>query len=333
MNAPLVIAEAGVNHNGDVQRAQRMVAAAARAGADYVKFQGFDAAGLVAAGTATAGYQFHNTGTADQEALLREVELNIDALAVIARTCREEGVRFLCTPFDPTLAEPLLAIGMDYIKVASGELTNHPALAYFGTLGVPILLSTGMATLAEVGEAVAVLDVAGCPRLTILHCTSIYPAPAATLNLRAIPTLAAAFQRPVGYSDHSSGDHAAIAAVALGATVVEKHFTLDRTLPGPDHPASLEPAELAAMIVKLRDTAAALGDGVKRPMEEEKVTAALVRRSWHAARNLPRGHVLSAGDLAVKRPATGLPPSFDPVGRMLAVDLSTDAPVTETSFV
>ena len=329
MTAPLVIAEAGVNHNGDLERARRMVTAAAQAGADYVKFQGFDPTSLVAAGTPTAAYQARNTGTNDQVQLLRSLSLDLEALEQLAVTCREEGVRFLCTPFDPALAVPLLEVGMDRIKVASGELTNHPALTEFGALGVPVLVSTGMATLAEVGEAVAVLEAAGCADIVILHCTSIYPAPAETLNLRAIPTLARAFGRPVGYSDHSFGDHAAIAAVALGATVIEKHFTLDRGLPGPDHAASLEPDELAAMIVRLRETASGLGDGEKRPVAEEMATAALVRRSWHVARDLFRGHVLSASDLALKRPAAGLPPSVSPVGRVLATDLAKDSPVTE----
>lgn len=324
---PLVIAEAGVNHNGDLGRAREMVAAAAEAGADIVKFQAFRADELVAAGTGTAAYQAANTGEVDQRALLASLELSMDDFADLADMCRAEGVGFLCTAFDVGQVEALVGLGMDYLKVASGELTNIPALERFARLGRPIVLSTGMATLEEVRTAVETLEASGGGDIAILHCTSLYPAPPESLNLRAIATLAATFNRPIGYSDHSLGSHAAVAAVAVGATVIEKHLTLDRGLAGPDHKASLEPTELAGMIAALRETAGMLGDGVKRPAPGEAETAALVRRSWHATRDLPAGRVIEAEDIALKRPADGLPPIDRPIGRKLATTILTDAPV------
>ncbi len=328
MNAPLVIAEAGVNHNGDAGRAREMVAAAASAGADIVKFQAFSAVGLVARGARSASYQSANTGVSDQAALLAGLELGRDAFAMLAEECRRHRIGFLATAFDVDAVEALVAMGMDRIKVASGEITNLPALRRFGALGLPVILSTGMATLAEIEAAVATLRAAGAGDITLLHCTSLYPAPPATLNLRAIPAMAAQFGLPVGYSDHSLGDHAAIAAGALGATAIEKHFTLDRGLPGPDHAASLEPDELAAMIRKLRDLSAMLGDGDKKPAPGEAETAALVRRSWHAARDLAAGTVLAGDDLTLKRPADGLAPACGLVGRQLRVAVGADAPIT-----
>ena len=329
MTGPLVIAEAGVNHNGDSGRAREMVAAAAAAGADVVKFQAFATEGLVAHGTRTASYQEANTGTGDQAALLAGLELTREEFVTLAGECRRRKIGFLATPFDVEMVDDLVAMGMDRIKIASGELTNWPALRRFGALGLPVILSTGMATLDEVVGAVAILRDAGAAEITLLHCTSLYPAAAESLNLRAIATMARRFGLPVGYSDHSLGDHAAVAAVALGATVIEKHFTLDRNLPGPDHKASLEPDELAAMVRKLRETATMLGDGEKKPAPGEKDTAALVRRSWHAARDLPAGTLLAERDLVLKRPADGMAPGASPAGRRLAVALPADAPVRE----
>lgn len=327
MTGPLVIAEAGVNHNGDLARARDMVAAAAEAGADYVKFQAFSTASLVADGARTAAYQAANTGETDQTALLKKLEIGLDEFAVLAEECRAQSIRFLCTPFEISMTRALVSIGMDRIKVASGELTNTIALATFAEFGLPVILSTGMATLDEVGAALAVLEENGADDITLLHCTSLYPAPPETLNLRAISTMAERFSRPVGYSDHSLGDHAAVAAVALGARVIEKHFTLDRGLPGPDHRASLEPGELASMIKKLRATAVSLGDGRKEPTDAERDTAKLVRRSWHAARDLPAGTVLDKADLVLVRPADGLSPADSPLGHRLEHAVSAGTPV------
>ena len=221
----------------------------------------------------------------------------------------------------------LVALGMDRIKIASGELTNVEALRTFAGFGLPVILSTGMTTLDEVGAALAVLAAAGGDDVTLLHCTSLHPAPPETLNLRAMVTMAERFARPVGYSDHSLDDYASIAAVALGARVIEKHFTLDRTLPGPDHQASLEPDALAAMITRLRQTVTALGDGEKRPAPGEVETAALVRRSWHAMRDLVAGAVVGGSDVVLKRPADGLDPASSPVGRTLVNPVDAGAPV------
>jgi sialic acid synthase SpsE len=283
---------------------------------------------LVARGARTAAYQRTNTGEDDQGTLLKELELSRERLAELAEACREAGIGFMATAFDPELVDDLIGMGMDRIKIASGELTNDPALARFAGHGLPVLLSTGMATMAEVRHAVSVLRDGGVGDITLLHCTSLYPAPDDSLNLRAMVAMADALDLPVGYSDHSLGDHAAIAAVALGAVVIEKHFTLDRGLPGPDHTASLEPGELAAMIRKLRAVPAMLGDGEKKPAPGEAETAGLVRRSWHAARDLAAGTVLSDADIVLKRPADGLPPAESPVGRRARHALAADAPVT-----
>jgi N,N'-diacetyllegionaminate synthase len=322
-----VIAEAGVNHNGDPGLAREMIAAAAAAGADAVKFQAFTADNLTRRSAATAPYQRENAGVANQHDLLRGLELSLSVFAELAEACRSAGVTFLCTPFLEDMAEPLTAMGMPWIKVASSELTNTPALRRFGKLGRPVLLSTGMADENEVATALDVLDAAGAPAVMLLHCASIYPAPPEAANLRALTTLARRFGRPIGYSDHTQGDEIAVAAVALGARVIEKHFTLDRRLPGPDHAASLEPAELAAMIRRLRNAAAALGDGVKRPTAEETEVARLVRRSWHAARDLAAGTVLRPGDATLKRPADGLSPAEEPWGRRLTTACGEDQPI------
>ncbi|MHB1218303.1 MAG: N-acetylneuraminate synthase family protein [Alphaproteobacteria bacterium] len=317
MRTPLVIAEAGVNHNGSLARAKKMVRVAAEAGADYVKFQAFRADALVSRRAATAAYQKKNAGARDQLSLLRELELSLADFAALAKECRRVRIGFLVTPFDTAMAAPLVAMGMDRIKIPSGELTNEPMLRDLARFRLPVILSTGMTTKAEVGRALSVLRRTGAKDVTLLHCTSLYPAPTGAINLRAIETMRRAFNVNVGYSDHSLGDHVSVAAVALGAVVIEKHFTLDRALPGPDHKASLEPGELKDMIVRLRETAIALGDGIKRPARGEAAVARLVRRSWHARRDLPAGAVLGKDDVVLKRPADGLPPHAMPFGRRL----------------
>jgi len=328
MTLPLIIAEAGVNHNGDLGQAREMVAAAAEAGADYVKFQSFSAESLVSVGTKTADYQRANTGENDQTALLQALELARGDFAVLAEACRDHRIGFMVTAFDMAMVADLIEMGMDRIKVASGELTNDPALVHFAGFGLPVLLSTGMATMAEVIHAVDILRAAGAKEITPLHCTSLYPAPEASLNLRAMVTVAETLGLPTGYSDHSLGDHAAIAAVALGAVVIEKHFTLDRSLQGPDHRASMEPDELASMISKLHSVRAMLGDGEKKPAPGEAECAALVRRSWHATRNIAKGSMLGVADIALKRPAEGLPPSASPVGLRALRPLAANGPIT-----
>jgi sialic acid synthase SpsE len=324
-----IIAEAGVNHNGDIGMARELVHAAAEAGADVVKFQSFSAEDLATAGATTAPYQERNTGSSSQRELLKSLELDIEVFAELAGECRKHNVEFLCTAFDSATLPELIRLGMRSIKIASGELTNVPALEFAAKQNRPILLSTGMATLEEVGGALQVIAETAPVPVTILHCTSLYPAPPATLNLRAISTLQVAFGLPVGYSDHSLGEQAAIAAVALGATVIEKHFTLDATLPGPDHSCSLEPAAFRAMVTHLREVHSAMGDGVKKPSREEMDTAKLVRRSWHAKHSMAAGHRIQSGDIALMRPDEGMAPANSPIGRILAIARRATDPIRE----
>ena len=322
-----VIAEAGVNHNGDMALARELVHAAAESGADMVKFQAFQASEIASRASPTAAYQKDTTGLEDQLSMLRRLEFSIDDFAEIAAHCRKAGIGFLCTPFDTAMTAALIDMGMPCIKVASGELTNTPALEHFARFGKPVLLSTGMATMDEVSEAVGTLRTGGAMDITLLHCTSLYPAPASTLNLRAMVAMRERFGLPVGYSDHSEGDEITIAAVALGATVIEKHFTLDRAMPGPDHKASLEPQELTAMVRQLRNVTTALGNGVKEPDPAEIEMARIARRSWHAAHTLAKGTTLERDDVTLKRPATGLTPGMSPIGRRLVRDVSADEPI------
>lgn len=323
-----IIAEAGVNHNGELDRALEMVALAADAGADYVKFQIFDTDRLVARSAPAADYQSANTGQANQSDLLRGLELDLDAFASIAKSCREQKIGFLCTAFDEDTIETLVSFGMDCIKIASGELTNTPALTRFARLGLPVYLSTGMANLDEVGTAVGTLRRGGAGTITALQCTSLYPAPVETLNLRAMATMARALNVPVGFSDHSLGHLAAIAAVALGAVAIEKHFTLDRNLPGPDHKASLEPREFTEFVSQLRQTRISLGDGRKRPTDAELETATKVRRSWHATVDLPAGATINATHIVLMRPASGLAPDTKIVGSRVVVPVAAGDAIT-----
>ena len=331
-NSPLVIAEAGVNHNGDLALAKEMVHVAADAGADYIKFQAFRAETIAAKSAPAADYQQKNTDVRDQQTLLGALELDLEEFAVLAEECARANVGFLVTPFDTDMAAPLVAMGMDRIKISSGDMTNLPMLEEFARFGLPMIVSTGMATEQEVGQSLAVLRRAGADDVTLLHCTSLYPAPAGAINLRAMETMRRNFGTPVGYSDHSVGDHVSIAAVALGATVIEKHFTLDRNMPGPDHTASLEPGELRSMIKRLRETAEALGDGVKRPAAGEAEVARLVRRSWHARCDLEAGALLTRDNVVLKRPGDGLPPHRSPFDHRLKTAVSADTPIHESDL-
>lgn len=317
-----VIAEAGVNHNGDAELAHRLVDAAADAGADAVKFQSFDPERVVSPVARKAEYQIANAGSSESQLeMLRRLVLPQEALAPLAAHAAERGLIFLSTPFDEASADVLEGLGISAYKVPSGEVTNHLLVAHVAAKGMPVLMSTGMSTLAEVAEAVQVVRENGDPPLALFHCVTSYPAAAADCNLRAMGTMRAAFGVPVGWSDHTEGIQVSLAAVAAGASLLEKHFTLDRGLPGPDHLASLEPGELAALMKAVREIESAMGDGVKRPADSELANAAVARRSLHAARQLPAGHVLTATDLIALRPGTGLPPSHRDhlVGRRLRV--------------
>jgi N,N'-diacetyllegionaminate synthase len=306
----LIIAEAGVNHNGDPVTAGRLVDVAADAGADAVKFQTFKAERVAAAAAEKAAYQKATTASDEsQQAMLRRLELTIDAHRALQAQCRRRGILFLSTPFDEGSADALEALGVPAFKIGSGELTNLPFLDHVARKRRPMILSTGMASLDEVAQALAIVRGAGNEDLVLLHCVSSYPADPAEANLRAMATMGASFGVPVGFSDHTTGIEVALAAVALGARVVEKHFTLDRALPGPDHAASLEPAELAAMVRGIRVVEQALGDGVKAPAPSEAANRVVVRRSLAAAVDLPAGAVLEPAVLTALRPATGISPA------------------------
>lgn len=307
-----VIAEAGVNHNGDMALALELVDRAAQAGADAVKFQTFRADTLVTREAPTVEYQRRHTGAPDQLGMLRALELSEEAHHALAERCAARGIEFMSTAFDIDSARLLVSLGIRRIKVPSGELTNHPLLRELAAFGLPMIVSTGMATLPEVGEAVKVIRDATSGAelpLTLLHCTSNYPTAPEDVNLRAMRTLGDEFGVPVGYSDHTSGITVPIAAAALGATVIEKHFTLDRTMPGPDHQASLEPAELADMVRAIREVGRALGSGDKAPRPAEADVRDAVRRSVVLRRALPAGARIERDDLVLLRPGTGLPPA------------------------
>lgn len=325
-----VIAEAGVNHDGSPELAHALVAAAAAAGADAVKFQTFRAEDLVTASARKAAYQVAATGADDgQLAMLKALELPLEVFRDLKADAEARGLLFLSTPFDLGSARFLAGLGMPALKVPSGELTNLPFLAALAGFGLPMLVSTGMGDLAEVEDAVTTIRAHGAPPLALFHCVSAYPAPAAAYNLRAIESMRAAVGVPVGLSDHTLGHEVALAAVARGAELVEKHLTLDRARTGPDHAASLEPDGFAALVAQIRAVEAALGDGIKRPAACERDVAQVARRSVVAARDLPAGHRLAAGDLVLKRPATGLPPRELPalVGRILARPVVADLPL------
>ncbi|UCG39539.1 MAG: N-acetylneuraminate synthase [bacterium] len=320
----LVIAEAGVNHNGDKDTAMALVDAAAGAGADAVKFQTFRTDSLVTRWAPKAAYQRKTTRESEsQYEMLRRLELPGGVYRELASHCRDLGILFLSTPFDAQSADLLQEIGVPAFKVPSGEVTNLPLLRHIGSKGKPVILSTGMADIGEVSRAVETLEEAGSRDMVILHCVSSYPAQPDEMNLRAMDTLRQAFGYPVGLSDHTLGFEISLAAVALGAAVLEKHFTLDRNLPGPDHGASLEPEELASMVKAVRKVEAALGSGLKEPSAAERDTARSVRKSLVAAQFIAAGTILEGDMIAVRRPGTGLPPARLPdlIGRKALVDI------------
>ena len=311
MSEPVfIIAEAGVNHNGDLPMALRLCDAAREAGADAVKFQTFRAEDLVLPGAPTAAYQARQTGLHDQCELLRRLELSDAAHVAIKAHCDEIGIEFFSTPFSVAAVDLLCKLGVRRLKLSSGELTHRALVAHAAATGLPLLMSTGMASMEEIREALEWVVSArrSLDGVTVLHCTSAYPAPDRSLNLAALATMARDLGVAMGYSDHSLGIEAPLAAVALGAGVIEKHLTLDRTLPGPDHSASLVPDEFRQMVAGIRRVSVMLGDGVKAPTPEERDTARVARRSVAAARDIGPGTVIDAMMLVCRRPATGIPP-------------------------
>ena len=321
-----IIAEAGVNHNGDVGMARNLVDAAKRAGADAVKFQTFTAERLATRQVEKAGYQKRSRPSETQFVMLKGLELPADDLRKVAARARKKGIMFLSTPFDCDSVKTVARLRVPAFKVSSGDVTTHPLLACVGRQGRPVILSTGMATLAEVGEALAVLRQSGAREVALLHCTTEYPARFDEANLRAICTLREEFRVPVGFSDHTPGIAASIAAVALGACIIEKHFTLDRDLPGPDHQASLEPGELGELVRSVRQVEEALGTGLKAPTKREMGIRKVARRSIVAREDLSRGARVTAGMIDFKRPGTGISPADagKVIGRRLVKDLRKD---------
>ena len=326
----LIIAEAGVNHNGDISIAKKLIAAAAAAGADVVKFQTFVAKNMVSPMAPKAQYQLNTMpSSTSQLEMLQSLELTRQDHLVLINECRSKSIAFFSTAFDIESFDLLIELGcLSQVKIPSGELTNLPFLRHIAKSGLPILLSTGMATLGEIEAAIEVIESAGTPRhkLTVLHCTTEYPAPMEDVNLRAMHTIRLAFGVNVGYSDHTHGIEIPIAAVALGATVIEKHFTLDRNLPGPDHKASLEPHELKSMVDSIRNIEKALGDGIKKPTTSEQKNIRMARKSMIAIRPIKAGDKFSTNNVGVKRPGTGISPMrWDEVmGRLAIRNFDTD---------
>ena len=327
----LIIAEAGVNHNGSIELAKRLIEAAAQAGADIVKFQTFKASKLVSKAARQADYQKVNLKSSDdsQYNMLKKLELDEEMHLELIDYCKKCGITFLSTGFDEESIHMLDQLGMTFFKIPSGEITNKPYLLHIARKGKPVILSTGMASINEIGDALDVLIKGGVPieRITVLHCNTEYPTPMEDVNLKAMLSIEQQFGVKVGYSDHTLGIEVPIAAVAMGAKVIEKHFTLDRKLPGPDHRASLEPHELTAMVAAIRNIELAIsGNGIKEPSKSEKPNIAVARKSIHVNENLGAGTILEARHLIMIRPGTGISPmDVDKViGKRLLRNLSKE---------
>lgn len=326
-----IIAEAGVNHNGDIDMAMRMIDAAVKAGADAIKFQTFKADSLVTPDARMAEYQKANMGSErTQYQMLKELELADDTWPRLKAYCDERNIIFLSTPFDEKSAQMLEEMDVPTYKIGSGEITNIPLLRCIAAYGKPIILSTGMATLGEIEQAISAIKEEGNNKIALLHCVTSYPAPYESVNLKTMNTLKTAFGLDVGYSDHTLGIEMTVAAAVLGASIIEKHFTLDRNMVGPDHKASLEPYELEYMVQCIRHVESGLGDGIKTVGEEEQKIKTVARRSITAKVDIKAGTVIDKSYLAVKRPAVGLPPTFIDyiAGRRARRDIPKDTVIT-----
>lgn len=311
MSSTWIIAEAGVNHNGSLDRAKEMIKVAAAAGVDAVKFQTFSAENLVTQTAIKASYQLQNTGVQESQfEMLKKLEFTFDEYLKLQNFCQKIGVTFLSSPFDLASIDFLSKIGLNLWKIPSGEITNLPYLRAIGKRGEQVILSTGMCELHEIREAIHVLVDSGMKLsdLRLLHCNTEYPTPMPDVNLRSMLTMQDEFRVQVGYSDHTLGIEVSIAAVALGAVIIEKHFTLDRKLPGPDHQASLEPSELRAMVSAIRNVEICLGDGNKRPSPSEIQNIPIARKSIVAAKPISVGEIFTPNNLTTKRPGTGISP-------------------------
>lgn len=311
MNNVIIIAEAGVNHNGDYQRAVDMVYAAKEAGADYVKFQTAVPELVISSVAPKAEYQKETTGNNESQLeMCRKIHLRLDDYLPLSQLCREVGIGFMSTPFDLVSIDCLASLGMDYWKIPSGEITNLPYLRKIASKGGKVILSTGMSEMPEIEAAMAVLQSGGIPRkdISLLHCNTQYPTPMRDVNLRAMEQLRSLHPGMVGYSDHTVGIEVPVAAVAMGASIIEKHFTLDKSLPGPDHRASLDPAELKAMVCAIRNIEQAIGNGEKHVSDSERPNIEIARKSIIAARDIQAGELLTEENLTVKRPGNGISP-------------------------
>ncbi|WP_433749060.1 N-acetylneuraminate synthase [Falsibacillus pallidus] len=322
-----IIAEAGVNHNGSIEMAEKLIEAAYYAGADAVKFQTFKSELLVSKSAQKADYQLTDESDGDKQFdMLKGLELTFEEFAHLQRVCHSKGIEFLSTPFDIESARFLNNLGLHAFKIGSGDLTNLPLLAEIGSFQKPLILSTGMSNLADIEDAIHSIR---HPAIALLHCTSSYPAPYDELNLLAIPAMKHAFQKIVGYSDHTSGMEAAVSSISIGAKIIEKHITLDRLLPGPDHKASLTPEQFAEYTAAIRRTEKMLGDGKKRCMPSEKNTRTAARKSLIASSPLCSGDIISPDTLTIKRPGNGIPPKYLPfvTGRKINKDKQADEPL------
>lgn len=327
MSRIFIIAEAGVNHNGDLQTAKRLVDEAAKAGADAVKFQTFKAEALVSKDAKKADYQMETTErTESQYDMLKKLELTPDMHEQLIAYCKEKHIMFLSTPFDIDSLHYLIQCGVEIVKVPSGEVTNYPFLREVGRTGKRVIISSGMSTLEEIKEAVDVLKNNGSTDITVLHCNTEYPTPYKDVNLQAMLTIKNELGAAVGYSDHTQGTEVPIAAAALGAAVIEKHFTLDRNMEGPDHKASLEPEELRAMVRAVRNIETAMGDGTKKPSESERKNIEVARKSIVAKRLIRKGEAFSEDNLTTKRPGSGISPMRwnEIVGKTAVRDFTED---------
>lgn len=326
-----IIAEAGVNHNGDLNTAIKLVEAARDLGADCVKFQTFKASSVITKAAPKAAYQLETTDPGEsQYAMLKKLELDYDAFSTIKKACEENSIRFLSTPYNEEDADLLERLGVDMFKIASGQLVEPSFLEHVARKGKKMIISTGMATIAEAYEAVATIRNAGNDDIVVLQCTTNYPSPVEDANLRAMVAMKDALGVPIGYSDHVEENYACFAAVALGATVIEKHFTLDRNMEGPDHEASLDPDGFRELVHGIRTIESAMGSTIKRPTEREKKNITGMRRSIVFTRDLKAGETITEDLIMFKRPATGLPPRMksDIIGSKAAKNIEADTPVT-----
>lgn len=327
MSKVFIIAEAGVNHNGDIDNAKKLIDVAAKAGADAVKFQTFKAEKIVCKNAEKAEYQKHTTGKEENQfTMLKKLELTEEMHNELRAYCLKRNIMFLSTPFDLDSIDYLDKEGVQIMKIPSGEITNYPYLVKMAKTGKPIVLSTGMSEMNEVEEAVAILRENGAKEITVLHCNTEYPTPYADVNLKAMMTLKERLNLKVGYSDHTMGIEVPIAAVAMGATVIEKHFTLNKNMEGPDHKASLEPEELETMIRAIRNIENALGEGIKSPSFSEKKNISIVRKSIVAKKAILKGEVFAEDNLTVKRPGTGISPMRwnEIIGKIASRDFEID---------